>query len=42
MAELKSKTEQVDKLSCQLIDQEQEMASLRPAKAKLEMLKQLE
>lgn len=41
-AELQVKSEQVDKLSCQLIDQEQEMASLRDVKAKLEQLKQLE
>ena len=32
-AELQVKSEQVDKLSCQLIDQEQEMQALREAKA---------
>lgn len=41
-AELQVKTEQVDKLSCQLIDQEMEMANYREVKGKLDKLKQLE
>ena len=41
-AELQVKTEQVDKLSCQLIDQEQEMAAFRQVKGKLDRLKQIE
>ena len=41
-AELQVKNEQVDKLSCQLIDQEMEMAPLRELKSKLDKLKQLE